>query len=91
MNMKDRIQFNKQEQKNHGKFVPLDILDEVNSIVSDLEIITYLNLLVEDDFKNDFAEEILKSENKNSVEFFLLQIQTEKIKNLSELVMKISI
>lgn len=91
MNMKDRIQFNKQEQKNHGKFVQLDILDEVNSIVSDLEIITYLNLLVEDDFKNDFAEEILKSENKNSVEFFLLQIQTEKIKNLSELVMKISI
>lgn len=69
MDMKDRTQVNKQEHKNHGKFVQLDTLDELNSIVNDLEIITYLNLLVEDDFNNAFAEEILKSENKNSVAF----------------------
>lgn len=68
----------------------LDDLDELYSIVIDLQIITYLNQVVQCDAESSDDIDILGFQKKENVEMFILEMQIEKMKKLDSLIKKIS-
>ncbi len=77
-------------QKECLRTVLLDDLDELYSIVIDLQIITYLNQLVQCDTENGDDVDISGFQKKENVEMFILEMQIEKMKTLDSLIKKIS-
>lgn len=66
----------------------LEDLDELNVINDDLKTLTFLKLLVEENFESGYTTNIFPSQSKGIVDAYLLELQIDKIKKLENLMEK---
>ena len=76
--------------KKGGRTVLLSDLDELNAVGEDLKILTYLKILVQEDFAGGYSTVLFDSQSKDSIDMYLLEAQLEKVRNLECLMEKIS-
>lgn len=77
------------EKKKGMRVILLDDLDELNSLTDDLKILTYLQLLVQDDFAGGYGIDVFASKSKDMIDMYLLDLQMDKVKKLESLMEKI--
>ena len=76
-------------KKKGMRVILLDDLDELNSITDDLKILTYLQLLVQEDFAGGYGIDVFASQSKDMIDMYLLDLQMDNVKKLESLMEKI--
>lgn len=76
------------DNKKGLRTVLLDDLDELNAIAEDLKVLSYLNVLVQEDFAGGYITDVFASQSKDTVQMYLLEEQIDKVRKLDGLIKK---
>ena len=77
------------DNKKGLRTILLNDLDELNAITDDLKVLTYLKLLVQEDFAGRYITDIFHYQSKDMADMYLLELQIETVKSLEDLTEKI--
>ncbi len=72
------------------KEIPLDKLDELFAVCTDLNVLTYIKTLIQDDRAISITEKNEQKEGKQNVDFFILNLEISTVSKLSSLIKEIS-
>ena len=72
------------------KEIPLDKLDELFAVCTDLNVLTYIKTLIQDDRAISITEKNEQEEGKQNVDFFILNLEISAVSKLSSLIKEIS-
>lgn len=72
------------------KEIPLDKLDELFAVCTDLNVLTYIKTLIQDDRAISITEKNEQKEGKQNVDFFILNLEISAVSKLSSLIKEIS-
>ncbi len=73
-----------------SKEIPLDKLDELFAVCTDLNVLTYIKTLIQDDRAISITEKNEQEEGKQNVDFFILNLEISAVSKLSSLIKEIS-
>lgn len=73
-----------------SKEIPLDKLDELFAVCTDLNVLTYIKTLTQDDRAISITEKNEQEEGKQNVDFFILNLEISAVSKLSSLIKEIS-
>ena len=73
-----------------SKEIPLDKLDELFAVCTDLNVLTYIKTLIQDDRAISITEKNEQKEGKQNVDFFILNLEISAVSKLSSLIKEIS-
>lgn len=73
-----------------SKEIPLDKLDELFAVYTDLNVLTYIKTLIQDDRAISITEKNEQEEGKQNVDFFILNLEISAVSKLSSLIKEIS-
>ena len=72
------------------KEIPLDKLDELFAVCTDLNVLTYIKTLIQNDRAISITEKNEQEEGKQNVDFFILNLEISAVSKLSSLIKEIS-
>ena len=72
------------------KEIPLDKLDELFAVCTDLNVLTYIKTQIQDDRAISITEKNEQKEGKQNVDFFILNLEISAVSKLSSLIKEIS-
>lgn len=72
------------------KEIPLDKLDELFAVCTDLNVLTYIKTLIQNDRAISITEKNEQKEGKQNVDFFILNLEISAVSKLSSLIKEIS-
>ena len=72
------------------KEIPLDKLDELFAVCTDLNVLTYIKTLIQNDRAISITEKNEQKEGKQNVDFFILNLEISTVSKLSSLIKEIS-
>ena len=72
------------------KEIPLDKLDELFAVCTDLNVLTYIKTLIQNDRAISITEKNEQEEGKQNVDFFILNLEISAVSKLSSLIKGIS-
>lgn len=67
----------------------LNDLDELNAITEALKTVTYLETLVQEDFAGEHITKVFDTQTKDVVDMYLLELQTDRVKELDGLIKRV--
>lgn len=73
-----------------SKEIPLDKLDELFAVCTDLNVLTYIKTLIQDDREISITEINEQEEGKQNVDSFILNLEISAVSKLSSLIKEIS-
>lgn len=73
-----------------SKGIPLDKLDELFAVCTDLNVLTYIKTLIQNDRAISITEKNEQKEGKQNVDFFILNLEISTVSKLSSLIKEIS-
>ena len=72
------------------KEIPLDKLDELFAVCTDLNVLTYIKTLIQNDRAISITEKNEQEEGKQNVDFFILNLEISAVSKLSSFIKEIS-
>ena len=72
------------------KEIPLDKLNELFAVCTDLNVLTYIKTLIQNDRAISITEKNEQKEGKQNVDFFILNLEISTVSKLSSLIKEIS-
>ena len=73
-----------------SKGIQLDKLDELWAVCTDLNVLTYIKTLIQNDRAISITEKNEQEEGKQNVDFFILNLEISAVSKLSSLIKEIS-